>query len=127
MKKPKKILIVEDEEVIRRLCRRILAQNGYELVFACDVKEAREKIGDADPYELLIADMKLPDGSGLEVIRHFRETHARARVLIVTGSLTPEDRGGRLSEWGFTKKDFLFKPFKIKDFESAVREHLEKH
>lgn len=121
----KKILVVEDEAVIRSICRRILAPLKHDAVFASGIREAAEKIDSSHRFDLLITDMRLPDGDGLEAISLFRERNARAAILIMTGSPNPGARADRLQEAGLDEKDILAKPFEIKDFESLVRRKLE--
>lgn len=120
MKTKKKILIVEDEEVIRALFRRLIAPLGHETIFAEGVKKALESIAVLDDLDLLITDMKLPDGSGIEVIEAFGSMYPGTRVLIVTGSPTSESMAGQLQEMGFSEKNILFKPFEKRDFESVL-------
>lgn len=120
MKIRKKILIVEDEEVIRVLFKRLIAPMGHETIFAEGVKKAIERIAALSDVDLLITDMKLPDGSGIEVIEAFKSKQPKTRVLIVTGSPTSESRAGQLQEMGFSEKNILFKPFEKRDFESVL-------
>lgn len=125
MKNSRKILIVEDEKVIQALCKRILIKMKYELVFAGGAQEASARIQESDDLDLLVTDMMLPDGDGIGVILRFREKYPRTKVLIITGSPTPESTLEPLKEMGFSKEDVLCKPFEIKEFESAVRKCLE--
>ena len=81
----KKILLVEDEQIIQVLCRRLLGQMGFDLRVAGSVAEAGEAIKDYPP-DLLITDLRLPDGDGVEVIMLLKERAADAKVIIVTGS-----------------------------------------
>lgn len=117
MNNAKRILVVEDEEAIRNICKRILTPMGYELVFAAGVAEAAEKVESLDRIDMLITDMRLPDGIGTEAIVTLRKKHPAAKVMIMTGSPNPGA--------GFTEEVVLAKPFEMKDLEAAVRRHLE--
>lgn len=64
----KKILIVEDEQAIREMIAFHLSRAGYEIIEACDCREARELIADQRP-DLALIDWMLPDTSGLELTR----------------------------------------------------------
>lgn len=116
-----RILLVDDEEVIRALCGRILTRMDCDVVLAGGVKEAMETMSVSDDLGLLITDMNLPDGDGTEVIGRFREKHPLMKVLVITGSISPGTGLERLSELGLSKKDCLRKPFGLAQFESAVR------
>lgn len=121
----KKILLVEDEEVIRNLCKRLLTKMGHDIAFASGVKEAMDKIQGMQDLDLLVTDIKLPDGDGIQVMRCFRQKYPSTAVLIITGSPSPETRPGELQEMGFSKDDILFKPFEIKEFESRIHRCFE--
>ena len=121
----KRILVVDDEVVIRTLCKRLLTKMGHDIAFAGGAKEAMEKIKSLDNLDLLVTDIKLPDGDGIQVIRGFRKKYPSTRVLIVTGSPSPEARPEELKEMGLSTEDVLFKPFEIMEFESTICRCLE--
>ncbi|MFC1521523.1 response regulator [Elusimicrobiota bacterium] len=117
----KTILIVDDEEVVRQLCKRILEEDKYELVFAESVQEASEKIKSLH-VDLLIVDMKLSDGDGIEVISKFRQKFSDTQIFIITGSFTPEDVLEQAAK--FKVSHVLPKPFNITDLKMAVERAL---
>lgn len=125
MNSAKRILIVEDEQVIRAICERVLSRMGYETFFAGGIGEAAAQIKDLDRLDMLITDMRLPDGDGVDAIILVRQKHPAAKVLIMTGSPHPGERKGRLQEVGLTREDILPKPFEIKTLEATVRGYLE--
>ena len=73
-----RILIVEDEDVIRMALRRLLERNDYEVDEAGSVQEAVEQF-DLDSYQLLISDLRLPGAPGTELI-----SQTESPVLIMT-------------------------------------------
>jgi len=117
----KTILLVEDEEVIRRLCGRILSKLDHQLILAENVQQAFETIQNT-PVDLLITDLKLPDGHGTDVIRRFREKSPIGNVIIITGSPTPEE--GCHDIKGLGVRELIFKPFEPSVLEAAVRKAL---
>jgi len=117
---PKKILIVEDEEVIRRLCGRLLSKAGRELLLVETVQEAFDAIKNNE-WDLLVTDLRLPDGHGVDVILRFKEKFPDRKALIITGSPTPEDR---LSQIESLYVECIFKPFEPPVLEAAVRKAL---
>lgn len=121
----KKIFIVEDEKSIRLICKRLLAQMGHEAVSAGTVMEAIETLANLKRLDLLVTDMRLPDGNGVEVIGRLRQKFPSARILVITGSPLPELSLERFYEMGFTQADVLLKPFEISQFNSAVQRRLQ--
>lgn len=118
------ILVVDDEEHMRRLCGRILAGMGYEPVLAASVGEAREKLGAMSALHLLVTDLRLPDGHGLEVIRASRERFPGAGVLVITAFLSAEARAEEFRAAGVVQEDIISKPFDVSMLERAVAAKL---
>ncbi len=106
----KNILIVEDEEVIRNLYKRMSARMNCRQFFACTLAEAEQQIQTGD-FAAIIADIKLPDGCGIEAVRSFKQKFPQAAVIIVTGSMTLEDKLLKASE--AAGAELIFKPFRI--------------
>jgi two-component system KDP operon response regulator KdpE len=79
--RPTRILVVDDEDQIRRALRSILSTRGYHLEMAATGQEALIKAIDAPP-DLVILDLALPDRSGIEVCRELR-TWMTAPILIL--------------------------------------------
>ena len=62
-----RVLVVEDDEPTRDILVRILGREGYRCTTASDVAEARKRLT-AGPYDLIVCDVRLPDGSGLDLV-----------------------------------------------------------
>ncbi|KAA0231469.1 response regulator [candidate division KSB1 bacterium] len=78
-----KILIVEDERNLRRLYQMELEQDGYEVTTAADGQSALRRLADG-PVDLVLLDLALPDGSGLDYLQQFMEMHRHVKVVINT-------------------------------------------
>lgn len=78
-----KILIVEDERNLRKLYQMELEQDGYEVITAADGQSALRRLT-AEPVDLVVLDLALPDGSGLDYLQQFMEIHRRVKVVINT-------------------------------------------
>ncbi|MBW2086708.1 MAG: response regulator, partial [Deltaproteobacteria bacterium] len=78
-----RILIVDDEEPIRRLLGEILAKNGYDCTLAADAAEARERLKEQN-FELVLSDIKMPGESGLDFIQYVLAEHEDTAALMVT-------------------------------------------
>ncbi|HEY9593871.1 MAG TPA: sigma-54 dependent transcriptional regulator, partial [Spirochaetia bacterium] len=101
-----KILVVDDEEMIRGLLRDLLTAAGHDVELAADVRGAVQMLKTVE-YELVITDLMLPDGDGLEVLRVARARPYEPEVLVVTAygsidSAVEAVRGGAF--------DYLTKP-----------------
>ncbi len=89
-----RILVVDDEAVIRRTLETLLRRQGYEVWTAVDGAEAFALLRQGT-FELLLIDLKLPGGvSGLEIAEGARAYQPDAAVLILTGSSELEDTVG---------------------------------
>lgn len=108
---------MEDEPGVRALLREALEKAGFALDEAAGVEEAQGLLL-AFPYDLLVLDLFLPDGDGLEVLRFARERGLGLPVLILTARDGPEDRVGGLEAGA---DDYLVKPFYPKEAVARVR------
>lgn len=78
----KRILVVDDDEVIRRLLRSYLTQSGYEVVEAEDGEKAIERIGQ-ERFDLIICDVMMPHKDGWEVVREVRSKPELSELPII--------------------------------------------
>lgn len=121
---PSNILVVDDEEFMRKLCGRILRGMGHEAVFARTQAEALEQIGSLERLDLLVTDLRLPDGRGTDVIRAARAKFPAAGVLVITALPGPETLRDEFQGLGVLEGDMLSKPFAVSTFEAAVKAKL---
>jgi CheY-like chemotaxis protein len=116
------ILLVEDDPDTMRIMSRLLKRMGYVVGSADSVRAALEMAA-REHYDLLISDLGLPDGSGLDVMREIRRRYG-LKGLAISGYGTDEDiRESR--EAGF--QQLLTKPVTVGRLESAVREMTAVH
>ncbi|XHR27029.1 MAG: PAS domain S-box protein [Chthoniobacteraceae bacterium] len=113
----RRILLVEDHEDTARILSRLLRQWGYTVATAGSVATALERAKQAQ-FDLLVSDLGLPDGSGLEIARHLR---GRVRAVALSGYGTDEDIRASL-EAGFS--EHLTKPVSIQTLRAAVNKLL---
>jgi diguanylate cyclase (GGDEF)-like protein len=79
-----RILVVDDEESVQRLLQRLCQRQGYEVVLAGSLAEAARCL-DRGPFDVCIADLRLPDADGIEVLRLAKRLHPDCEVIILTG------------------------------------------
>jgi len=102
------ILIVEDDERLSHINRRALESEGYETIAARSLSEAREKLKVNSP-DVILLDVKLPDGTGFDLCREIRETTS-AYIIFLT-SVT--EASGELEGLVAGGDDYLRKPYGI--------------
>jgi putative two-component system response regulator len=78
------ILVVDDEEPIRRLLAYMLESHGYSVDCAADAREARQKLG-SEPFALMLCDVNMPGESGMDLVRHILGEHHHTAAIMVTG------------------------------------------
>jgi len=111
-----KILIVEDEAPIRvGLCERLEAE-GYRVTAVETV--AAGIAGLAGAPDLVVLDRRLPDGEGLDVLRHARNAGSQISFLVLSARGMPEDRIEGLEQGA---DDYLTKPFHLRELLARVR------
>lgn len=85
-----RILIVDDDERICSSMQRLLRAEGHHCDAALGVVQAREELASGGPFELLLCDMRMPDGSGLDLVDWVNEQLPDLHVLMITGVDDPE-------------------------------------
>ncbi len=109
---PLRILLVEDHADTVRIISRMLARSGHEVIWADTIAAAIEAA--STPFDLLISDLGLPDGSGLELIRHFGPTPS-----IALSGFGMEDDVQKALASGFSAH--LTKPIDFAKLEATIR------
>jgi two-component system cell cycle sensor histidine kinase/response regulator CckA len=117
------VLVVDDEEPIRQLERRILEGGGYRVIEASKAGEALALLEGDVQVDLLIADLQMPDLGGEEMARRIRRDRPDIKVLYVTGHID-ELMDERSTLW--EGEAFLDKPFTAKALLEAVSQLLYK-
>jgi len=117
------VLLVEDDEMVRRLASRSLRAVGYEVVEAGDGDEAlRVFQGRADDVDLVLSDVVMPRMGGVELARALREIRPSVRVLLMSGYPNPREGRGAAIPAG---EDLIQKPFSPSALRARVQERIE--
>jgi len=117
------ILIVDDEEPIRKSLADILGDEGYEVVTAASGRDALDLLAEAQPA-LALLDIAMPDMDGIETLRRFKEARPEMRVIMITGHGTI-DTAVQTTKMG--AYDFLQKPLSLERVSLAVKHGLEEY
>jgi DNA-binding response OmpR family regulator len=119
--KVKKILLIEDESLIRSSLARALRKDGVVIVEAQNCQDALEKVGN-DGCDLAIVDLFLEDGMhGLKLISEIRRQIPRAKIIVITAFGSAEVKEAALRE-GVDR--YYDKPFEIENIRNVVNELL---
>lgn len=117
-----RILIVEDEDNIRRFVRLTLAAEGYEVYEAASLQRGLIEAGTRRP-DLLVLDLGLPDGDGVDLIRELR-TWSAAPIIVLSARSSEADKIAALDAGA---DDYLVKPFGAGELLARVRAQLRRH
>jgi len=120
MERPK-ILVADDEEVIRDLFETFLGKQGYSVSTASDGFEAVDKIK-KDNYDMLILDLKMPGMDGMSVLNKIRELKKELVIVVITGYATVDTAKEAIKQGCF---DYITKPFDIEDVSIVIRRAIE--
>jgi CheY-like chemotaxis protein len=117
---PRTVLLVDDEEFLRRMLSRVLDEAGYEVVEAANGVAALELAHQVDGnLGLVVTDIHMPLMDGIEFARSFRPLHPGVPVLFITGRDPAES-----DDPGFFNGHLLRKPFRSEAFVAAVERLL---
>jgi CheY-like chemotaxis protein len=114
------ILVVEDNEIQRKVIKLLSLEYGFESVFAVNCQEALAAfMASADLYDLVLMDLRLPDGNGEECAAQLRRIRGAKRVPIVamTGYIDSDNKQ-HCTDMGLD--DCLIKPFSAREFRDMV-------
>ena len=104
---PAHILVVDDDDRLRRLLQRYLSENGFRVTTAENAADARSQMRSVHP-DLVVLDVMMPGETGLDLTESLRRDRSDMPVLLLTAKGTPEDR---IAGFEAGADDYLAKPF----------------
>ena len=116
----KTILVVDDEKTTRMNLMHVLSKEGYVVKTGANGQEALRLI-DANPYDLVITDLKMAGGDGLSVLDQVKKKHPRTQVIIITGYATVSTAVDAMKKGSY---HFLAKPLRLDELRSTVANAL---
>ena len=115
-----RVLVIDDEADIRELIDLTLVRMGLATECVGSVAEARAAL-DGEAFQLCLTDMRLPDGEGLEIVRHITEHHPKTPVAVITAYGSAENAVAALKAGAF---DYLSKPVGLEQLRTLVKSAL---
>jgi CheY-like chemotaxis protein len=120
---PKRILLVDDDDMLRSVLAQVLHRAGYFINTASDGRQGLE-IALAEDYDLVITDLIMPETEGIELIQQLRKVKPAIRIIAMSGGgrVSPENYLSLAKALGATA--VLSKPFLNEDILKAVHDAL---
>ncbi|HEV2105642.1 MAG TPA: sigma-54 dependent transcriptional regulator [Candidatus Eisenbacteria bacterium] len=118
----RRLLFVDDEASFRTLTSRELARSGYAVEQAANLDEARRLLA-RGAFDLVLLDIRMPDGSGLELLPEIHEQWPHTQVVLLTAYGTVEEAIRAMKQGAY---DFLTKPCKLAELEAVLDKAAEK-
>ena len=115
------ILIVDDEPNIREVLRIVLEAEGYEVREASTYGEAMQLLG-KKKFDLVICDIVLPDGNGLDLVRSYHAGHPDTKFVVITAHNTPAQALTALRDGAV---EYLSKPFDVDELKLVVEKRMQ--
>jgi DNA-binding NtrC family response regulator len=115
-----KILIVDDDKLIRWSLKELFAQEGYEVKAVATVKEALEQAEDK-PYNLIFADLEIKEENSTEMLRKITSFQPEAKIIILS-ALTRQQIESQIGDLNIFS--IIEKPFRSEQIKSIVKEAL---
>jgi PAS domain S-box-containing protein len=118
------ILVIDDEQIMRDGCSRILSKDGWAVITAENGKQGLEAIrADPEKIDLILLDLMMPGMSGMEVLDQVRNIDPSLLVIVITGYATVESAVEAMKKGAY---DFIPKPFTPDQLRIVVRRALER-
>jgi two-component system response regulator PilR (NtrC family) len=114
------LLVVDDEPDLRTLYELTLLREGYDVESAASVDDAWQRLS-SRTYSAVITDMRLPDGSGLDLLKRLETAKRREKAIVITAYGSAEGAVEALKAGAF---DYLTKPVDLRQFRSVVASAL---
>ena len=119
-----RILVVDDDPESRDLLREVLEANGYPQVEAvADGLAAREALARDDDCPIIIADLHMPNESGLELLRNLRKQNAKHQIILMSSYFSVAERKSARDLGAFALLD---KPFRLSELLQVVSQLTER-
>jgi DNA-binding NtrC family response regulator len=110
------VLVVEDEEVTRKLCSEVAESCGMKVIAVASVSDALELL-EVHSVDIVLTDLKLPSSSGLDLLKRVRDVYPQVAVVVLTqyGTIDSAVEATRMGA-----ADYVTKPFHVEDLQTRL-------
>lgn len=115
-----RILVIDDEDIVRTSCNRSLTPEGYEVKMARNGIDGMKML-ENEKFDLVLTDLKMPDMDGIEVLRRIKVEWPQVEVIIITGYQTVDTAVKSIKLGAY---DYIEKPFTPDALIAAVKKAL---
>lgn len=121
----KKILVIDDEELVTESLKKLLNKAGYEVVVVNNGMRALESVKDNN-FDLIVSDIRMPDMNGIEIIKEIRcylKEKGKPSIpeILITGYASGENL---VEAEDLNVADYIYKPFNIKEFLETIDRNI---
>jgi two-component system response regulator PilR (NtrC family) len=117
-----RILVVDDEKSIQEFLRLLLVEGGYEVTTASSMEEGRKTFFE-DSFDLVLCDIIMPDGNGLDLLQEMKAHNIRSSVIMMTAYTSTKSAIDAMKRGAY---DYISKPFDVEELKVIVQKALEK-
>lgn len=114
-----KVLIVDDDKESRELLSEVLGANGYQVGAVADGAAARDTLARDTGYGIVVADLRMPNGTGLDLLRHLRQQKSKLEIVLMSSFMSGAERKLALDLGACA---LLEKPFRLSELLQVVGE-----
>ena len=114
-----RVLIVDDDQGSRELLSEVLVANGYLVGAAVDGAAAREELARDGGYQIVVADLRMPNGSGLDLLRELRKRNGGQDLVLMSSFMTGAEKEQALA---LGARALLEKPFRLNELVDVVNQ-----
>jgi two-component system nitrogen regulation response regulator GlnG len=111
-----KILVVDDEQLVRWFLERALSKWGHEVITASNINDAMKQIGSGS-VDILFTDLRMPEGNGADMLDSLSDLAENLPKVVVCSAFITADMAKDFKDKGFVT---LKKPFKLSELQEAV-------
>ncbi|MGB5296924.1 MAG: sigma-54 dependent transcriptional regulator [Thermoanaerobaculia bacterium] len=117
-----RILVVDDEQSMLEFLRLLLEEIGYQVTTASSVEEGRTQIRESG-FDLVLCDIIMPDGNGLDLLREIKQQDSRISVIMMTAYTSTKTAIEAMRRGAY---DYVSKPFDVEELKVVMQKALEK-
>ena len=117
----KRVLVVDDDRLIREMTRDALVQEGFRVATAASGREALSRLGDEGPFDLVVTDLSMREMDGMELLERIKRASPHTEVIVLTGYASLESA---LQAMRLGAADYLRKPVSAPEITYGVKRTL---